>query len=182
MEKDDKIPCLECDKKFRSITNTHLAKHGLTELSYREKHGASVPLRCASYLEQLRQRPSYVRTDEWRKNASEAKKGKKNPRYRNGNPYKNKGYGNRWQYYWRIEALRRDNFECQNCGLDQDGHYQKYGSSLHVHHIDREDDVRYKNHSLENLKTLCKSCHVKEDNALYESEKHPKDKTSGRFV
>lgn len=51
-------------------------------------------------------------------------------------------------------ALLRDNCQCQRCymGLDK-----LKRNNLHVHHIDKNP----KNNRLENLITLCRSCHQK---------------------
>jgi len=62
----------------------------------------------------------------------------------------------------REEALKRDNYTCQNCYMTQEEHMEKWGCSLIVHH--KDGNGRYKknkNNTLENLQTLCKSCHGK---------------------
>ena len=56
----------------------------------------------------------------------------------------------------RDKALERDGYRCQHCSTDQ---------SLEVHHIDGRGTTTPKelrNHALENLLTLCTSCHAKE--------------------
>lgn len=61
--------------------------------------------------------------------------------------------------YWnsiRRQALIRDCFECQACGSDK---------RLAVHHKDGSGDnwkQKTSNNQLENLVTLCNSCHLKE--------------------
>lgn len=58
----------------------------------------------------------------------------------------------RWQ---RNTALRRDNYTCQDCGRKRDS------AHLAVHHL-----VPYRiseSNSLENLVTLCQSCHMKRE-------------------
>jgi 5-methylcytosine-specific restriction endonuclease McrA len=53
-----------------------------------------------------------------------------------------------------IEKIRqRDNYTCQNCGKLQSSYIKK----LHVHHI----DYNKQNLSLDNLISLCISCHMK---------------------
>jgi 5-methylcytosine-specific restriction endonuclease McrA len=52
--------------------------------------------------------------------------------------------------------LERDGYRCQHCSTDQ---------ILEVHHIDGRGTTTPKelrNHALENLLTLCTSCHAKE--------------------
>jgi 5-methylcytosine-specific restriction endonuclease McrA len=69
-------------------------------------------------------------------------------------------YGSAWDEK-RKQVLKRDNYECQNCGVDEDTHKKRRGFSLHVHHIVplREfDDVTEANR-LENLVSVCASCH-----------------------
>jgi 5-methylcytosine-specific restriction endonuclease McrA len=54
----------------------------------------------------------------------------------------------------RIKALERDNYTCQRCGTNDD---------LHVHHIDglgTTTPLDQRNNALENLQTLCRSCHT----------------------
>jgi endogenous inhibitor of DNA gyrase (YacG/DUF329 family) len=53
----------------------------------------------------------------------------------------------------RLKALVRDNFTCQKCG----GSHKK---QLHVHHKDCSGLAENPNHGLENLVTLCTTCHA----------------------
>lgn len=53
----------------------------------------------------------------------------------------------------RKKALERDDYTCQHCGTKDD---------LHVHHIDGKGvttEKEFRNNSLSNLITLCRSCH-----------------------
>lgn len=53
-----------------------------------------------------------------------------------------------------IPALERDNYTCAVCGeMDRD--------KLDVHHKDHSGKTKKPNHSLDNLQTLCRSCHMK---------------------
>lgn len=54
-------------------------------------------------------------------------------------------------------VLIRDNYECQECGLNNEQHIVIYGVGLHIHHKDSNN----KNHDLNNLQTLCMRCHRK---------------------
>jgi len=54
-------------------------------------------------------------------------------------------------------VLERDNWECQECGMNGEQHIVIYGMGLHVHHIDGDNT----NHFLDNLQTLCMKCHRK---------------------
>ncbi|MFC7210350.1 HNH endonuclease [Natronoarchaeum sp. GCM10025321] len=57
----------------------------------------------------------------------------------------------------RRTALERDNYECQNCGKGE----ESLGQNPDVHHQKpvREFEAPAEAHSLENLITLCRSCH-----------------------
>ena len=52
---------------------------------------------------------------------------------------------------------KRDNYECQNCGMTEEEHLIVTGKSLTVHHI----DYNKKNCSKENLITTCNSCNIR---------------------
>ncbi|MFC4823991.1 HNH endonuclease [Halorussus aquaticus] len=65
-------------------------------------------------------------------------------------------YGQKW---WRVrrEALERDDYTCQHCGISKD----EIGRNPDVHHVERVRDFERteKAHTLENVITLCRSCH-----------------------
>lgn len=71
-------------------------------------------------------------------------------------------YGADWEQI--AESVReRDGHKCRACGMTQATHQNKFGKSLHVHHVvpvreftDPEDA-----HSLGNLVTACIPCHRK---------------------
>lgn len=85
--------------------------------------------------------------------------GKNNPAWKGGN---GSYYGPNWKRQ-RRKTLKRDGGECAICGLSSDGHNEKYGQGLHVHHITpfREfSDGDYKQaNKLDNLISLCRACH-----------------------
>jgi hypothetical protein len=62
----------------------------------------------------------------------------------------------------REKAIERDKQQCQECGMSRGEHREQYGEDLNVHHIKplKEFDDAEKAHSLDNLKTVCKSCHA----------------------
>ena len=55
---------------------------------------------------------------------------------------------NGWYKAMNSAILERDGFKCRNCGGDK---------HLLVHHIDKNDN----HNSLENLMTMCSTCHLK---------------------
>lgn len=69
-------------------------------------------------------------------------------------------YGSNWKAQ-RKRALERDGHICQVCGITNDEHKANFGDSLHVHHINpiRNFDKPEQGNFLENLITLCRSCH-----------------------
>lgn len=73
--------------------------------------------------------------------------------------------GDNWTHQ-RFLAKKRDNYICQCCGLTQKQAVKKYGSGLEVHHkkpyVFFDGDYVQAN-DLENLITLCRSCHQKEE-------------------
>lgn len=71
-------------------------------------------------------------------------------------------YGHTWPKQ-REKALERDGYTCRACGMDEQGHFEKYGRQLEVHHVIpfRKFDEEIAANSLENLVTVCKACHGK---------------------
>ena len=60
------------------------------------------------------------------------------------------------------EVIKRDNYKCVKCGLTRIEHYEKYKRDITVDHINRLGrGVKEKDNRLENLQTLCISCHVR---------------------
>ena len=52
-------------------------------------------------------------------------------------------------------VYKRDNYECKNCGLKM----SIFRKGFHIHHI--IPFLKTRDNSLENLITLCQSCHSK---------------------
>lgn len=94
----------------------------------------------------------------------EVRSGSDNPNWRGGyEPY----YGPNWREK-REQTLRRDGFQCTDCGLTQEESRNRHDEGLSIHHRIpfrefRENgttDYESANH-LENLVTLCRICHKK---------------------
>lgn len=71
----------------------------------------------------------------------------------------------------REAAIIRDGEKCVDCGMTREQHKRRWGRDITVDHIDGKG--RYtpkveKNHALENLKTLCLTCHGTKDAARRE--------------
>jgi len=57
-------------------------------------------------------------------------------------------------------ALERDNWQCQECGMNNEQHIVIFGKSLVVHHIDGNGrNSNQPNNDISNLLTLCSRCH-----------------------
>lgn len=94
----------------------------------------------------------------------EVRSGEDNPNWEGGyEPY----YGPNWRGQ-RERAMRRDGYRCVDCGLSQEESRNQYAEALSVHHrtpfrefrTEGETDYISANR-LENLVTLCRSCHKK---------------------
>ncbi len=68
-------------------------------------------------------------------------------------------YGDDWDKI-RLVVYKRDNYICQDCKITMN----EYGKPLDIHHL-----IPYLfsgDNSIENLTTLCRSCHMKEEHKL----------------
>jgi len=64
----------------------------------------------------------------------------------------------------REKALERDNWTCQNCGMNNEQHILIFGRQITVDHIDGKGrNSKEKNNDLSNLMTLCLRCHGRKD-------------------
>lgn len=125
-------------------------------------HGSKVTLICDYCGKKFKQYKSEIKGqkhhfcskechDKWR---SENIFGEENPNWRGGKSFEN--YPKEF-YEKRLEVLERDNYKCQMYGMTQEEHLERYGCSLHVHHIDGNKD----NNDMNNLVTLCTVCNTK---------------------
>ena len=99
-----------------------------------------------------------------REKVSKSKIGKKNPNWKDDVAYK---YGPNWDKQ-RNKTIKSDNEECVGCGMGREEHKEKYNKDLTVDHIKprvefiENDSFDWENaNKLENLRTLCLSCHIK---------------------
>ncbi|MFC5972062.1 homing endonuclease associated repeat-containing protein [Halomarina salina] len=78
-------------------------------------------------------------------------------------------YGVNWATQ-RLKALERDDWVCQdeNCEMTDHEHRVQYGQGLDVHHLQkvRTFDSLGTANQLENLVSLCRSCHVQWENRM----------------
>lgn len=68
------------------------------------------------------------------------------------------GYRGVW-WYVRRQARKRDDYACQNCGVSK----SELGHNPHVHHVEpiRNFENPQDAHTLDNVVTLCPSCHYR---------------------
>jgi hypothetical protein len=98
--------------------------------------------------------------------------GANNPAWRGGLSYRYRGEN--WDEQ-REKAMERDEYACQQCGLN------KKEIELEVHHIKPYHLFRHytEANSLDNLKTLCRVCHMIEEHEYIKA--HPDEPTLRRI-
>lgn len=109
-----------------------------------------------------------IKTDISRKEKiSAAFIGSKHPNWQGGSSYLNKrGFrGADWKIV-REKAIVRDKERCCGCGMNREDHFKKYNCDLNVNHIKpfyQFGGMTRNANKLNNLETLCRSCHTKAD-------------------
>lgn len=84
-----------------------------------------------------------------------ANKGENNPSYFDGKGYE--PYTPEFTRRLKEKIRKRDNYQCQNCGMTQEEHFIVYGRDIEIHHIDHNR----KNCNDDNLITVCKQCNIR---------------------
>lgn len=181
---DGKVCCKICGREFFRITNTHLAKHGISIERYKKKF-PEAPIDAVGLADRrvrhLRGRPYEVIYGEEKaeklklKRKQSANKQFKDQRQRDLRSERQKGKevtketrkkiskANRkhGQTGVRDRALKHYGLVCRRCGKD----FPK--NKLIVHHKNQLNiATELGDHSLENLMVLCKPCHAKLHNEL----------------
>jgi transposase/5-methylcytosine-specific restriction endonuclease McrA len=72
-------------------------------------------------------------------------------------------YGSGWNQTKKQKVRAIDNHQCVSCGMTQSHHQLEHDCKLHVHHLlkARSVDDPQKRNAVDNLVTLCYSCHAK---------------------
>jgi predicted HNH restriction endonuclease len=85
--------------------------------------------------------------------------------FRKQTPEENKSYSSNRRFGGlKNIVLERDNNKCVVCGMTNEEHIKKWGRDITVDHIDGSGRYSNKhNNLLENLRTLCLSCHGRYD-------------------
>jgi hypothetical protein len=88
--------------------------------------------------------------------------------YRKNHPENIKAYNDTFRYGGNRQAvLERDKFTCQLCGMTDEEHRQLFGRSISIDHKDGNGrNAQVKNHSIDNLWTLCLPCHSRKDGSM----------------
>jgi len=88
-------------------------------------------------------------------------KGKGNPHWKGGLTHPSRRLrGTSLYKKWRSEILRRDNYTCVLCGLNE---------NLEADHIKNFHFYKQLRFDLSNGRTLCHGCHIKTDDYAYKS-------------
>jgi 5-methylcytosine-specific restriction endonuclease McrA len=153
------------------ISNSHKGKHPRTEfkkgdkghLGYKHSEetkelmrlarvGKSSCMKGKHHTEETKEKMRIKKlgiplTDEHKRNIGDAHKGEKNINWKGGSSFE--PYGLEFNRQLKEMIRQRNNFTCQRCGAKENG------KKLAVHHI----DFNKKNNGIENLVSLCNSCH-----------------------
>lgn len=118
-------------------------------------------------VEKTEKNRKYCSRECFLKARKEEMQGSNNPSWIDGRSYNKRCYrGNNWEIQ-RKKCYERDNYKCQICGVKCVGRRDIGGNSkrlIQAHHIEKYESGG--NNRLENLVTLCASCHKK----LHEGE------------
>jgi 5-methylcytosine-specific restriction endonuclease McrA len=171
----ERVSCEECGGTYK-VHPHNIEQTRFCSAECRREDWKKYPSKynCANCGEIVEKMPHNVKGDETtcskeclKEHLSSIRKGEENPAWKGG---RFNYYGPNWPEQ-REKALERDSYSCQECDMTRDQHYQNYDEDLHVHHkvprrqiIDEEEPTIEQfelANSLDNLVTLCKSCHRK---------------------
>ena len=89
------------------------------------------------------------------RNPNFGKRGKETSSYIHGKGYE--PYSPKFTKQLKETIHKRDNYQCQRCGMTQREHFIVYNKNIEVHHIDYDKD----NLNKDNLITACKKCNIR---------------------
>lgn len=169
------VDCGVCGDTFETY-QSRLDREGRGQYCSREcsdvskRHPDTIEVQCANCDELVTIQPSRQDSmgdyelknhfcskeceSEWK---SENWRGENHPTWQGGSP---DFYGESWPEQ-RRKAIKRDGWRCQDCGITQREHRDQSNIGLDVHHKTPVTDFDNRNdaHELDNLVTLCRSCH-----------------------
>jgi len=174
----ERLYCNECgDEYYVKPANVDESKYCSAECRVEASVVEVDEYECANCGDTVEKMAHNVKGEEttcskecYKEHMSSIRKGEDNPQWEGGRfDY----YGPNWPEQ-REKTLERDEYCCQNCDMTRDEHYQNYNEDLHVHHKVKRRQIIDENeptieqfelsNSLDNLVTLCKSCHRKLEN------------------
>lgn len=145
--------CVHCGVLFTAI-KVHKKADGTYRIS-----GCSSNTTCSDECRNM-----FMRTNEERKEKiSRAFIGENHPNWQGGS-HKIGKRGAGWASIRRA-VMKRDNYKCCHCGINREQQYQKYGRDFSINHKIpfHQYGNTVKANRLNNLETLCDSCHTKAD-------------------
>ena len=171
----ERLYCNECgDEYYVKPTNVEKSKYCSRQCTHKGRSIETKQYKCANCNEIVEKMTHNVKGEKttcskscYKQYMSSIRRGEDNPAWKGG---RFEYYGPNWSDQ-REKTLERDSYSCQECDMSRDQHYQNYDEDLHVHHkvprrqiIDKQkptiEQFELAN-SLDNLVTLCKSCHRK---------------------
>jgi len=150
--------CEICNKKVKDY-RSHLCKSCAGKINA-SKNGLPTCLDCGKKLGDYRaKRCQKCNTEYGIKNngywGCAGLKGKESYSWIDGRSFE--PYSPEFTVECKESIRKRDNYECQNCGMTEEEHLIVYGQVLQVHHIDYDK----KNCKEDNLITTCLSCNIR---------------------
>ena len=138
--------CIKCQAKISYPTWFIGSKMCL----YCARKGTNNPNYGNHFSEEIKQK---IRDSKYHKNL----KKENNPNWKDGKS--NEPYPLEFNEKLKEKIRKRDNYQCQNldCNVTEEEHLIVFGRVLDVHHI----DYNKTNINIENLISLCQSCHMK---------------------
>ena len=167
--------CEECGSQYMVIQSEEdSSKYCSRDCVYKAQSVEKEGYDCVNCETTVKRYPYNVKCDNvvcsdecLKEHFSDNRRGEGNPQWQGG---RFEYYGPNWPEQ-REKTLERDNHSCQECDMTRDKHYQNYDEDLHVHHkvprrqiINKEEPTIEQSelaNSLDNLVTVCKSCHRK---------------------
>ena len=162
------LNCEECNAVFDvKPAQADEAKYCSQDCSAKAHTTELEEIECSWCKEKFNRKPHMIRYEhnlcsidcqkDW---LSEYRKGDKNPQWKGDDKRKQVYYGKNWPDQ-RLKAIKRDDNQCQECGLRRSEHIERFELDIHVHHKTpfRTFDDAEKANKLENLQTLCMRCH-----------------------
>lgn len=157
--KADGRPCPTCGEIFyptKANLNRGWGKYCSLECAFNDRGGDSSPTICeqcgqefeAKNVELNRGAARFCSPECWYNHNT----GENHHLFVGGSDYRGADWGRQ-----REEARRRDGFVCAVCGKPEMLEIMDYGHGLHVHHIVPYRETQ--DNSLDNLLTVCSSCH-----------------------